>query len=70
MVFIYEDGKEGKKNGNHRPYEKIDSNGGSFPPRRDSISQDSAFQDSVIGLCLIKKGIKFVNQDVYRKYYR
>ena len=75
MAFIYENGQENKKT---QPFNKrIIRN--SSPPFNQRITnsrekarnkEEQRVRDCLIGLSLIKKGVKMVNPDLLRKYYK
>lgn len=76
MAFIYENGQDSKKNqinsrrtscANISPLNNMRSYHNS---RMEHNKEEEAVKDCLIGLCLIKKGVRVVNQEVYKKYYQ
>lgn len=73
MAFIYENGQETKqpransrRNRNNSPLNRKTSQSRTETRKKE----DDSVRDCVIGLCLIKKGVRVVNQEVLKKYYK
>lgn len=67
MAFIYETGQELRKSHNKKkviPRENYES------IRHIKVENVENEKDCLIGLCLIKKGVKYVNPDVFDRYYK